>query len=642
MSNQNDVRLSAVYVRKSTEEDTRQIESFAGQEREITKFAEANGYIIVKSYREAFTGTEVKRRKVFLEMLNDARTKNVNFSYILCYDISRFGRLDNDEAGYYRHEFRKHGVEIIYVTENLQGDDTDDLIVSTKQWLAREYSRKIGEYVCRNIVSRAGDAKDKARAFNIGRAAPFGYDTVYIDKDGNPHTIVRWLHDRSKEVYDIDGKLLRVLPAGTRFQKADTDLIGLIPSLPERVETIRKMFRLYVDENLGQYAIVNRLNKALKNNIGCASPTGKPWSIGTVQQILQNEHYIGNTVFNKRSMGKFFRLTVEGDGVKTERLPKHMPTTIRHNNKKDWIILEGTHEPLVSKDIFEAAKAKRKIRCTDKSQSRRSLGSKYLFSGKIKCGNCGFHFQGATKKKNGKEKEGYICGGYKLRGKHTCDSNFLPSNIIEPAVFDALDQEVKSMNLSGVIGRANRDLSNAPALAQQRRGDLKRELCTIEERLETLVDCITPENKDIISGKMVSLRKERDRINLELANTSTIEKKIVASTKVVERLVKLASELKELWAVATLPEKKEFVSLMVDSISIQPKKKTAHIMLSSNYLELKQLATPSDAASFLYDCRGNWPNFEPKPAVVAPVVSLFLKPPSPYLFMATRIIRESA
>ncbi len=141
------VKLSVAYLRKSTEEENRQVESFAGQEREITRYAEAHGYAIVKWYRESYTGTEVNRRKVFLEMLSDAKSKSINFNHILCYDISRFGRLDNDEAGYYRHEFRKHGIEVVYVKENLQGDDTDDLIVSTKQWLAREYSRKIGEYV---------------------------------------------------------------------------------------------------------------------------------------------------------------------------------------------------------------------------------------------------------------------------------------------------------------------------------------------------------------------------------------------------------------------------------------------------------------------------------------------------------------
>jgi DNA invertase Pin-like site-specific DNA recombinase len=602
---QSNIKLAVGYLRKSSEEDSRQVESFAGQEREITKFAEANGYAIVKWYREAYTGTEVKRRKVFTEMVADAKTQNVNFNYILCYDISRFGRLDNDEAGYYRHEFRKHGVEVVYVSENLQGDDTDDLIVSTKQWLAREYSRKIGEYVCRNIVSRTGEAKDKARAFNIGRAAPFGYDTVYLDKDGNPHTIVRLMTDRSKEVYDLDGKLQRVLPAGTRFRKADTDLMGLIPSSPDRVETIRKIFRWYVDDNCGQFVIVNRLNREFRNGIGCPSPTGIPWSIGTIQAILQNEHYIGSTVFNKRSEGKFFKLSADGDEVKPERLAKGIGGTFRPNSKEDWIVIVNTHEPLVSKETFETALAKRKIRHTDKTQSRRCLGSKYLFSGKIKCGECGFHFHGVTKKNKGSDTLGYICGGYKLRGKETCNNCFLPADIIEPAVFKALEKEVKTLDLSNVIGRANGELTNVPAAANRQREELRRELAKVDERLDELVECITPENKEIISEKMVTLRKEKERLQSLLNDTREIEKKVIASGEVVTRLVKLASELKELWAVATVAEKKEFISFMVESISIYSKRKTAQILLSHNYLETKKLATPQNAASFLIDGRGD-------------------------------------
>ena len=133
------------------------------------------------------------------------------------------------------------------------------------------------------------------------------------------------MFDRSKEIYTPEGDFIRTLPAGTRFQKADTDLMGLIPSDPMRVETVRNMYDWYVKEDFGQYSIVNRLNEALKNGTGCPSPTGKPWCIGTVQSILQNEHYIGNTVFNKRSMGKFFKLTKDEEGVKAKRLPKNHP-----------------------------------------------------------------------------------------------------------------------------------------------------------------------------------------------------------------------------------------------------------------------------------------------------------------------------
>jgi len=82
--------------------------------------------------------------------------------------------------------------------------------------------------------------------------------------------------DRSKEIYSPDGQLIRTLPMGTRFQKADTDLMALVPSLPERVEVVQKIYRLYVEENLGQYAIVNRLNGELKKGIGILSARASP------------------------------------------------------------------------------------------------------------------------------------------------------------------------------------------------------------------------------------------------------------------------------------------------------------------------------------------------------------------------------
>jgi hypothetical protein len=45
---------------------------------------------------------------------------------------------------------------------------------------------------------------------------------------------------------------------------------------------------------------------------------------------------------------------------------------------------------------------------------------------------------------------------------------------------------------------------------------------------------------------------------------------------------------------------------------------------------------------FLKDGRGDRPNFEPRPGVVAPVVSAFFQPPAPHILVAARIMRESA
>jgi hypothetical protein len=456
-----------------------------------------------------------------------------------------------------------------------------------------------------------GDARDKARAFNIGRSAPYGYDTVYLDKDGNPHSIVRLMPDRSKQVYSPEGRLIRKLPPRTRFQKANTDLMALVPSAPERVETVRRIFHWYVEENMGQLSIVNRLNKEMLAGLGPASAMGKPWCIASIQEMLQNEHYMGNTVFNRRSMGKFFKFSNEDGGVKTERLPKRLPTTIRRNKRNDWIVIENTHEPLIARETFEAAQANRQVRAQDSSRSGRSLGSRYLFSGKLICGDCGFKFHGTVKKKKAWSREGYICGGYKLKGKHVCSDWFLPSEIIEPAVFDALDREVRTLDISSAISKAGEDLGRAPRMAERKRDELTRKLLEVEDRLEGLIDCITPENKTIISEKMLFLQRERDRLKAEIDDTETLARRALASTQLVGRLVKLASEMRELWRVATVAEKKEFLSLMVESISIEPEEKTAKIRLSSKYLEMKKLsgpcrglAAPDEPESFLYDGRG--------------------------------------
>jgi hypothetical protein len=127
----------------------------------------------------------------------------------------------------------------------------------------------------------------------------------------------------------------------------------------------------------------------------------------------------------------------------------------------------------------------------------------------------------------------------------------------------------------------------------------------VEGRLDNLLECIKPENKDIITEKMVALRNERDKLRPELDDTVVLQKKAIASTKLVGRLVKLAGDMRELWSVATLSEKKEFLSLMVDSISIHPKGKKAEIRLSSKYLEMKKLSGPSEPESFLLDGRGD-------------------------------------
>jgi DNA invertase Pin-like site-specific DNA recombinase len=114
------------YVRRSTD---RQEQSIPDQKKTIETYASEHGLSLVKFYiDDAISGTSTLGRREFQQMIQDAQKSTGHFDKIIVYDVKRFGRVDNDEAGYYRHILKTHGVEVLYVTENFNGDTTDDLL----------------------------------------------------------------------------------------------------------------------------------------------------------------------------------------------------------------------------------------------------------------------------------------------------------------------------------------------------------------------------------------------------------------------------------------------------------------------------------------------------------------------------------
>src|SRR3989339_267236 len=119
------------YVRRSTD---KQKQSLDDQRKIITDYADKNGYELLRFYEDdAISGAITEKRNAFNEMINLTQGQDCDFDTILVYDISRFGRTDNDEAGYYRHLLRKKSIKIIYIVENLPTDDSADLLIPVKQ-----------------------------------------------------------------------------------------------------------------------------------------------------------------------------------------------------------------------------------------------------------------------------------------------------------------------------------------------------------------------------------------------------------------------------------------------------------------------------------------------------------------------------
>ena len=122
--------VAAGYLRRSTD---RQEQSISDQRKAIKAYASENGLRLERFYLDdAISGASALKRRAFQQMVADAQKPSCPFASVIVYDVKRFGRVGNDEAGYYRHILRLHGVDVIYVSENFSGDGTDDLLRPVK------------------------------------------------------------------------------------------------------------------------------------------------------------------------------------------------------------------------------------------------------------------------------------------------------------------------------------------------------------------------------------------------------------------------------------------------------------------------------------------------------------------------------
>jgi len=88
------------YVRRSSD---RQEQAIPDQKKAIETYAGEHGLRLVKFYvDDTITGTSTLGRPAFQQMVQDAQKSTKRFDMIIVYDVKRFSRIDNDEAGYYR------------------------------------------------------------------------------------------------------------------------------------------------------------------------------------------------------------------------------------------------------------------------------------------------------------------------------------------------------------------------------------------------------------------------------------------------------------------------------------------------------------------------------------------------------------
>ena len=139
---------------------------------------------------------------------------------------------------------------------------------------------------------------------------------------------------------------------------------------PEQAETVRWIFK-QVLSGKGTHAISDELNA---NSI--PTKKGGRWTPTTVRGMVSNEKYTGDVIFQKTYTDSQFN---------------------RHINygQKDRYAMSDHHEAIISREVFEAANALIAQRGKEKGiiKGSEKYQSRYCFSGKIVCGECGDTFK---------------------------------------------------------------------------------------------------------------------------------------------------------------------------------------------------------------------------------------------------------
>lgn len=103
--------------------------------------------------------------------------------------------------------------------------------------------------------------------------------------------------------------------------------------------------------------------------------------------------------------------------------------------REDWIIVKGTHEPIIDLETWE--KAQRLLK-----QKHRDMGleeNRNIFAGFVKCGDCGRAMaKSSWKRADGGRTYSFHCGTYKRHGKGYCTPHTLPLHVLEDIVLEDL------------------------------------------------------------------------------------------------------------------------------------------------------------------------------------------------------------
>ena len=287
-------------------------------------------------------------------------------------DLSRFGR-DHIMVGYYlEYEFPEKQVRYIAVSEN---EDTkkglSDFVPFKNlfnEWFAKDTSRKV-----KTALHAKFAAGERTFAY-----APLGY--------------IRHPEIKNAIVIDVE----------TRW------IIEKIFDLAVNGAGAAKITRTLVEEQVPTAGWLNfqRYGKFAHIYEGAPAEKSYAWTVSQVKSILKDETYIGNSVHNKQT-------NISYKNKKKVRKPK-----------EEWYRVENTHEAIISADVFRQVQEQIAHR-----RRKQKDGTTQIFSGLVKCADCGWSMAYGMNKQN-KKPYGYYHCSKNGQGLHQCSMHYIRYDVL--------------------------------------------------------------------------------------------------------------------------------------------------------------------------------------------------------------------
>lgn len=378
-----------IYARISRDDETiKESNSISNQKKLLLAYLahEKNIEIIDYYIDDGYTGTDFNR-PAFLRMYNDIKQERINT--IIVKDLSRLGRNYITLGEYLEYIFPLYNIRIISVNDNIDNyknpNSLNNILVPFKNLLNDEYARDISIK-----VKSALNAK-RYNGEYVGSTPPYGYKKDPFNKN----------------------KLI--------IDKNTSSIVQLIFTLANKNYSFLKIANYLNDLNIINPATYKEIYYNQKNINNSLNKTGS-WSSSSISSILHNRVYCGDLV-----------------QYKTKTISYKIHKSIK-NPKNEMIIVPNTHDPLISKEIFENVQNNIKKRTIKTTVSNNN----HLFTGYLKCYDCRYNMKRvkAGYRKDHKTKDYYFyCSTYRNKSKKLCTSHRITGEYLENKVISLINNK---------------------------------------------------------------------------------------------------------------------------------------------------------------------------------------------------------